>query len=74
MLERLVGSSLIQTLGVYDGELFVGGYSDSFGGPPGGLAKLEGNTWVPFAGGLYLGNDAPDEILAVFDLRGFRAN
>ena len=64
-----LGSNLIQTLGVYNGELLAGGYVDGSGGPPGGLARFDGTSWVPFAGGLYLGNESPDEILAVFDLR-----
>lgn len=66
-----LGSSLIQTIGVYNGELLVGGYSDGFGGPPGGLARFDGTSWVPLGGGLFLGNESPDEILAVFDLRIF---
>jgi trimeric autotransporter adhesin len=66
-----LGFSTIQVMGVYDGQLLAGGYSDSFGGPPGGLARLDGNTWVPFEGGFFLGNDNPDEILGVFDLRIF---
>jgi hypothetical protein len=64
-----LGYGLIQTLGVYNGELLVGGYSDSSGGPPEGLARFNGSAWAPLGGGLYLGNESPDEILAVFDLR-----
>ena len=34
--------------------------------------KFNGTSWVAFGGGVYMGNEAPDEVLAVFDLRQYR--
>jgi hypothetical protein len=62
-----LGFNLVQTLIEYNGELFVGGYEM-------GLLRFDGTTWSTFGGGLFLSNDAPDEILAVFDLRVYQGD
>jgi hypothetical protein len=62
-----LGFNLVQTLAEYAGELFVGGYEM-------GLLRFNGTSWVAFGGGLYLGNESPDEILAVFDLRTYQGD
>lgn len=59
-----LGFVTIETLAVYNGELLAGGYA----GNVGAVVRFDGTSWVEFAGGLYLGNDNPDEVLAAFDL------
>jgi hypothetical protein len=63
-----LGFATVQTLAEYDGELLAGGYID------GGLARFNGTSWVTLGGGLFLGNESPDEVLAVFDLRVFNGD
>ncbi len=63
-----LGFNLLQTLGAFDGELLAGGYIEA------GLVRFNGTSWVPVGGGLFLSNESPDEILAVFDLRIFNGD
>ena len=54
---------IAQTLGVFNGELLVGGYMNY------GILRFDGAEWAPFNGGVFLSNDLPAEVLAVYDLR-----
>jgi len=64
-----IGSSMgynsVWTLAEYQGELIAGGYFDgTYGGPPEGIARFNGTSWLPLGGGV-----SEAEVVAVFALR-----
>jgi hypothetical protein len=59
-----LGFGTVESIGSFNGELLIGGYI-----VPGGIARFDGTSWLPLGGGTFLGNEAPDESLAVFDMR-----